>query len=385
VHRRTLITGLGASAALALGGVPLANAARDEFSDAPPVPDGIPPAEHEVTIEALRPPKRRRPLIAIVALNIGTEVCDVLSTYGVLSESGLADVAVVAEREGPIQLYPGNIRVGPQATMARFDASHPDGADYVVVPAMEPHDDPAVVAFIKAQREKGAKIVAVCNGALTLSAAGLLDGRKATGHWYYIEVLQKKHPTMQWVRDRRYVVDRDVATSTGVTASLPLMTALVEAIGGRSEAEKLAARLGVDDWDARHNTQAFQLGYAHRKTYVLNRLAVWRHEGVGISLDDNVDEIALGLMVDAWSRTELAKVTAFGGTSGSVHSKRGLHLLLDKNAAAAGALHVPGDDPARILERELPRIERRYDRPTALLAALTMEYDWPGRERIAQD
>ena len=382
MHRRSVITGLGASAALAFSGLPLAYAER---ADASPGPHGILPAEHDATIEALKPPKRQRPIIAILALNVGTEVCDLLSTYGVLSELGLADVAVVAERDGPIRLYPGNIRAEPQATMARFDASHPDGADYVVVPAMEPHDDPAVVAWLKAQREKGAKIVAVCNGGLTLSAAGLLDGRKATGHWYYIEVLQKKHPTMQWVRDRRYIVDRDVATSTGVTASLPLMTALVEAIGGRTEAEKLAARLGVDDWDARHSTQAFQLGYAHRKTYVLNRLAVWRHEGVSISLADNVDEIALGLMVDAWSRTELAKVIAFGGAGGSVHSKRGLHLLLDKHAAAASALHVPADDPARILERELPRIQRRYDRPTAMLAALTMEYDWLGRERIAQD
>jgi len=35
---------------------------------------------------------------------------------------------------------------------------------------------------------------------------------------------------MQWVRDRRYVVDRGVATSTGITASVPLMLALVEAL-----------------------------------------------------------------------------------------------------------------------------------------------------------
>ena len=79
---------------------------------------------------------------------------------------------------------------------------------------------------------------------------------------------------MQWVRDRRYVVDRGVATSTGITASIPLMTALVEAIDGRAEAERLAMRLGVAHWDARHNSAAFQLTFAHRKTFLRNKLSL---------------------------------------------------------------------------------------------------------------
>ena len=130
---------------------------------------------------------------------------------------------------------------------------------------MAPPDDPAVIAWIKAQHGKGATIVSICDGSLTLSAAGLLEGRKATGHWYSIAPLRKQNPTMTWVRDRRYVVDRGVATSTGITASIPLMIALVEAIGGRAEAQKLAMRLGATDWDARHGSSAFQLTSAHKK------------------------------------------------------------------------------------------------------------------------
>ena len=230
-----------------------------------------------------------------------------------LAESGVADVTVVAASADPIRLYPG-ISVETQATTATFDASHPEGADYVVVPAMEPRNDPAVIAWIQAQHGKGAKIISICNGALTLAAAGLLDGRRATSHWHDIAQLRADHPTMQWVRDRRYVVDRGVATSTGVTASIPLMTALVEAIGGRAEAERLATRLGVANWDARHNSSAFQLSLAHRKTYVRNKLSFWRHEAVGIRVDDGVDEIALGLLVDANSRTELTKVITVSGS-----------------------------------------------------------------------
>ena len=46
--------------------------------------------EHERNILALRPPKRVRPLIAVLADNAGTETTDFLVPYGVLSESNLA-------------------------------------------------------------------------------------------------------------------------------------------------------------------------------------------------------------------------------------------------------------------------------------------------------
>jgi len=381
MRRRTLILGLGAAAVLAVGSLPVLLAARNTPT-ASRVPDRVSPAEHQQTVEALKPPKRQRPAIAILALNAGTEVSDFLSTYGVLAESGAADVTVVAERPDPIRLYPGTIGVETQATMAQFDASHPEGADYVVVPAMEPSNDPGIMAWIRAQQRRGAKIVSVCNGALTLAAAGLLDERRATGHWYSIAQTRAEHPTMEWVHDRRYVADRGVATSTGITASIPLMITLVEAIAGPAEAEKLAMRLGVAYWDARHSSAAFQLNFEHRKTFLRNKLAFWRHETIGIELDKDVDEIALGLMVDAHSRTELATVIAVGGADGFVQSRRGLRLRPDAPAAAADigtVLQPPKDEPARSIDRELARIASRYDRPTAAFVALSMEYRWSER------
>ena len=368
----------GATATPGVGCLPVWLAVRDEPPTHSLAPERVSPAEHRQMIEALKPPKRQRPAIAVLALNAGTEVCDFLSAYGVLAESGVADMTVVADRADPIRLYP-SIMVETQATTAQFDASYPDGADYVVVPAMEPSNDPAVVAWIKAQQSKGATIVSICDGSLTLAAAGLLDERRATGHWYSIKPLRTRHPTMTWVRDRRYVVDRGVATSTGITASIPLMIALVEAIGGHAEAEKLSIRLGVANWDARHSSSAFRLTFGHKKTFVRNKLSFWRHEVIRIKIDDQVDEIALGLMVDAHSRTERSTVITVGGAGGWVQSRRGLRLRPDEPAAVAGAdtvLKPQSDQPARTLNRELARIASRYDGPTAALVALIMEYPW---------
>jgi transcriptional regulator GlxA family with amidase domain len=378
MRKRLILIGLGA-AALALLAVPVLLAPRGKVAPHPQ-PSAISPAEHQATIEALAPPKRQRPVIAIVALNEKTEVSDFLVSNGVLRESGVADVTIVAEQSRPIQLYPA-LRVKPEATMSEFDARVPEGADYVVVPAMEPRDDPAVLAWINAQHAKGAKIVAICNGAETVAAAGLLDGRRATAHWYNIGGLEAAHPTMKRVTDRRYVVDRGVATSTGITASMPMMTALVEAIAGRGKAEEIAAKLGLESWDERHSSQAFQLNAEHRKTYVRNRLSFWRHTTVGIPVEPNVDEITLGLLVDAYSRTELATVATVSEADQFVRTRRGLEIAADRSTAAAAPdtmLRLTASEaPAQRLDRALAHIAATYDRPTAAFVALTMEYPWP--------
>jgi hypothetical protein len=184
---------------------------------------------------------------------------------------------------------------------------------------------------------------------------------------------------MQWVRDRRYVVDRGVATSTGITASIPLMMMLTEATSGRATAETLAMRLGVADWSARHDSAAFRLTAAHRKTFLRNKLSFWRHGTAHIKVDDHVDEIALGLMVDAHSRTELTKAITVG--SALVQSRRGLRLRPDAPTASASMLEPQRDAPAQTLDRELARIASRHGAATAALVALVMEYPWSETRR----
>jgi putative intracellular protease/amidase len=386
VRRRWVLLSLAAAIALLVVAVPILLAPGGRSTASPAT--AIDAAEHARTIEAMRPPKRERPVIAILTLNDATEVTDLLVPYGVLSHANVADVTVVAERLAPVPLHPFSrfgqgpalLKIEPQSTTRAFDERYPEGADYVVVPAMEPRNNPHVLDWIVAQHRKGAKIVSVCAGALTVGAAGLLDGRRATTHWAYIEDLQKAHPTLQWVPDRRYVSDRGITTSTGITASLPTMIALVEAIAGRPKAEQLAQELGVADWDARHRSSAFQLTWEHQKTFLRNWLAFWRHETIGVPVGDGVDEIALGLVVDAYSRTAVSTVITVGGSSQAARSRHGLmiHPAAQRQAAGFGHLLPPpsSDAPAQAIDRELAHIASRYGRPTADIVALVIEYPW---------
>ena len=47
----------------------------------------------------------------------------------------------------------------------------------------------------------------LCTGAFVLADAGLLDGRRATTHWYWADALQQRRPQAQVEADRIYIAD----------------------------------------------------------------------------------------------------------------------------------------------------------------------------------
>jgi len=135
----------------------------------PTTPPPIAKEESDITLAALRPPKRQRPLIAIVGINDSSETTDYLMPYGILTRADVADVVTLGTQPGPMTLFPV-LKVEPQATIAEFDARHPDGADYVIVPAMSRDDDPVVLHWIRNQASHGAIIIGVCAGAKVVAS-----------------------------------------------------------------------------------------------------------------------------------------------------------------------------------------------------------------------
>ena len=179
--------------------------------------------------------------------------------------------------------------------------------------------------------------------------AGLLDGKRATTHWYSLKELRDKHPTIHYVADRRLVVDRGVATTTGITASMPMALTLIEAIAGRDKAEAVARDLGLTHWDARHDSEAFQFTRPFALTAIGNTLAFWNREQLGIALAPGVDEVSLALVADAWSRTYRSRAVTFAGTAGAQQTRNGIRIVPDQVAASWPAerlLPAIGDSPS---------------------------------------
>lgn len=369
-------------AGLALIAVPLAGfglwLASLPAAPAAFAPPAIQQAETDAMLAALKPPKRARPLVAVVGINDATETTDYLMPVGILRRADIADVVALSTEAGPVKLYPA-LTVEADATIEAFDALHPEGADYVIVPAMSRDDDPVVTTWLRKQAKGGAVIIAVCAGAKVVAAAGLLDGRRATTHWYYLEDLLKRHPSIRYVADRRMVVDRSVATTTGITASMPMMLTLIEAIAGRNKAEAVAGDLGLDGWSARHDSGAFRLTRPFATTVLGNRLAFWNRDRFGMALEPGMDEVSLALVADAWSRTYRSSVTLFAPSPAAMATRNGVRLLPGKVAVAwPGERLMLDKPPAEALDGALHNIGSRYGRDTADVIAMQLEYPQRG-------
>lgn len=337
----------------------------------------IPAAETQAMVEALRPQKRARPVVAVIGINDGTETTDYLLPAGVLRRADVADVHLIATSEGPVTLFPA-LQVEPDMTIAGFDAAYPDGADYVIVPAMMRDDDPVALAWIEAQASKGSLIIGICAGAKIVAAAGLLDERQGTTHWFSRNDLTRLAPTITQVADRRFVVDGPVATTTGITASMPLALTLVEAIAGPERAAQTAAGIGIEHWDAGHDSQAFGLSREFVTTVMANAIAFWQYETVSIRVGPDFDAISLALVADSWSRTYRSHAISVATEPGVVRDATGIGILPDVIEARdeASGIIIDGAQlrPAAALDHALAAIEGRYGGETASVVAVQLEY-----------
>jgi transcriptional regulator GlxA family with amidase domain len=325
-------------------------------------------------VQAMKPRRAGRPVVAIVALNEGTETTDFLLTHAVLKRADVADVKAVAPRRGRVELFPA-LQVDVSEDFDGFDRAHPSGADYVVVPAMSNDADPTVIAWLRRQADHGARIVGVCNGTLVVGSAGLLDGRRFAGHWSSRSKVLERHSGSIHVPHQRYLLDRDVATTTGITASIPVALALVETMGGREKAAALAAELGASSWTPEHDSTPFALTARRGANYLLNKAAFWSHEDWGVDVQEGMDDITLALTADAWSRTGRVSVRAESASSGTVRLRSGMPIAVDALAPDAPRLPLaPALKPLQQLDRSLCEIEQRFGAMRREWVVLEMEY-----------
>ena len=119
-------------------------------------------------------------------------------------------------------------------------------ADLVLVPGSEPALTTATAAERSALRrahDAGVPIAALCAGAFLLADAGLLDGRRATTHWYLTAALAARHPAVDVVNGPLWIEDGPLWTSAGTAAGIDLCLHLVRQAHGAVVAATIARRM----------------------------------------------------------------------------------------------------------------------------------------------
>ncbi|MEM9602749.1 MAG: GlxA family transcriptional regulator [Pseudomonadota bacterium] len=88
---------------------------------------------------------------------------------------------------------------------------------------------------------RGIRIGGVSTGGYLLASSGLLDGYRCTLHWEYIASFAEDFPNLD-ITDQLYVIDRNRMTSSGGTAAMDMMLALIAGEHGEDIATLVASQ-----------------------------------------------------------------------------------------------------------------------------------------------
>jgi len=282
--------------------------------------------------------------VAIV-LYEGVELLDFAGPGEVFSAAGNGafNVFTVAATHEPV-VSQGFVRITPAYAIA--DSPKPD---ILVIPggnARSVYDDPKMMAWVKARVGAAELTMSVCNGALVLAHAGLLDGLRATSHYGAIAAL-KKFPRVTVVPAERFVDNGRIVTTQGVSAGIDGALHVVERLLGSEQAWS-TARYMMYRWEPTLSQQAKD----ELRPYVERD---WAKVAAtyGKKLDANPKD------VDAAMRLGIAQKELHDDVRAVATLERALALgskdpdVLDELGDAHAALgHYR--DAARVYEREMP-------------------------------
>ena len=170
----------------------------------------------------------------------GFTALDAIGPYEVLRSVPGWEVEFVAAERGEVRTDSGAVGLSADRSLAEVSA-----AEIVLVPGGEGNrallDDGEILSWLREIDSTTTWTTSVCTGSLLLGAAGLLEGKRATGHWLFLE------PLREYGADPvggRYVEDGKVITAAGVSAGIDMALHLVGRELGPAVAQ--AVQLGIE-------------------------------------------------------------------------------------------------------------------------------------------
>ncbi len=215
--------------------------------------------------------------------------------------------------------------------------------DTLIIPACSNVLAAPPQSLVEASRKahaRGVRVASICTGAFVLAEAGLLDGRRATVHWMYADLLAERYPNVQVDPAVLYVDEGSVLTSAGIAAGLDLCLHMVRLDLGTDVANRLARRLVISPHRPGGQAQYVQTPLPQREDDSLAPLLQWTLEHLDRPLT----------IADLAKRQRLAPRTfirRFRDATGTPPLK---WLLAQRVRRACSLLESTSEPPARIAE-----------------------------------
>jgi transcriptional regulator GlxA family with amidase domain len=148
------------------------------------------------------------------------------------------EVFLVAQTLGPVTAT-GGLTVLPHHDFATCPE-----LDLLVVPGgwgtRQEVDNAELIAWLRRQAGQARLVTSVCTGSFLLGRAGLLDGKRATTHWWSFQRMRDAFPGVLVVEDEHVVTDGLVITSAGISAGIDMALGAVARLLGEPVARATA-------------------------------------------------------------------------------------------------------------------------------------------------
>jgi transcriptional regulator GlxA family with amidase domain len=182
------------------------------------------------------------PMKTAILIFEGITALDAVGPYEVLRTVPGWEVEFVGKAPGMVRTDSGAL--GLNADRAIAEVTDPD---IVLVPGGEGNrallGDEEVLPWLREVDARTTWTTSVCTGSLVLGAAGLLEGKRATGHWLYLEPLRAfgADPV-----GGRFVEDGKIVTAAGVSAGIDMALHLVGREAGPEAAQAVQLAIEYD-------------------------------------------------------------------------------------------------------------------------------------------
>jgi transcriptional regulator GlxA family with amidase domain len=151
------------------------------------------------------------------------------------------NVFLIAEATSPV-VATGGMKVVPD-----YDLDTCPQLDILIIPggwgAIREMNNERLVNWIGTRSKQVDTLSSVCTGALLLGKAGLLDGKRATTHWRFLDRMQELFPRVTVERQVHFVEEGILFTSAGISAGIDMSLRIVARYFGEAVAKATARHM----------------------------------------------------------------------------------------------------------------------------------------------
>jgi transcriptional regulator GlxA family with amidase domain len=150
--------------------------------------------------------------------------------------------AVLVSSDGSSVTSINNIRFEPHASFAQTPTLDilwvPGGSPKALVTIMRSPNS-QYLQYLRQIAARAKWVCSVCEGALLLARAGLLDGHVATTHWAFVKCLQRFPAIQVDTTNPRFVVSGNRLTGGGISSGLDEALKLISLLFGEDSAKSV--------------------------------------------------------------------------------------------------------------------------------------------------